>query len=512
MKTAFDYIVIGSGSGGSAVARRLHDAGADVAVIEAGKSTFGVAEIEDPSAWFGLQSGAWDWGHHYTPTERILNRDIPIPRGKGLGGSSATNAMMWYRGVPADYARWDAVAPGWSWDDCLPSFKACETWKGGETALRGGSGPLQITRPDPDHPLTQAMLKGGADMGLPVVEDPNGPEPIGVSLANFNISPEGLRWTSAMGYLGPIMASERLTILCETRALALTFSGDHASGVRVYKDGAEHLLTARSGVILAAGALETPRLMMLSGIGDEAELSRLGLKTRLHAPEIGRNLQDHPLLRALNFRASSPLGPMKGNGGGTLSIWKSAPELDQADLLAFPIQTRSAVPALWDHYDLDGDVFAIGLGVMRSYSKGGITLTGTAPDDPLNIQPNLLSDPRDLKALVAGVEFLLDMVLTPGFSHLFADYVAPDRKVSGEDTVTFARRACSTFFHCCGTAQMGTHTDAPVSPRLGVKGVRGLWVTDASVIPDIPACHTHAPVTMIGERAAQFILEDACLT
>ncbi|MBU0645412.1 MAG: GMC family oxidoreductase, partial [Alphaproteobacteria bacterium] len=121
-------------------------------------------------------------------------------------------------------------------------------------------------------------------------------------------------------------------------------------------------------------------------------------------------------------------------------------------------------------------------------------------------------DPRDLKALVAGVEFLLDMVLTPGFSHLFADYVAPDRKVSGEDAVTFVRRACSTFFHCCGTAQMGTHTDAPVSPRLGVKGVRGLWVADASVIPDIPACHTHAPVTMIGERAAQFILEDACLT
>ncbi|SFJ10376.1 GMC family oxidoreductase [Celeribacter neptunius] len=507
MPEGFDYIVIGSGSGGAAVARRLHDAGARVAVIEAGRSTLGVAEIEDPSQWFGLQSGAWDWGHHYTPTERILGRDIAIPRGKGLGGSSATNAMMWYRGVPADYARWDAVAPGWSWEDCLPAFKASERWQGGERALRGGSGPLEITRPDADHPLTQAMLKGGAAMGLPVIEDPNGPEPLGVGLANFNIDAAGRRHTSAAAYLAPIIGSERLTVLTETLALGLIFEGDRATGVQVSGPEGVADLTASIGVILAAGALETPRLLMLSGIGSEAALARLGIAVRLKSEAVGQNLQDHPLLRALNFRASTPLGPMKGNGGGTLTIWKSKAELPQADLLAFPVQGRSAVPALWEQYDLEGDdVFAIGLGVMRSHSRGEIRLTSADPAAALDIQPNLLSDPRDLTALIQGVEFLMEMVGSDGFQPFFKDHIAPR---STDDIETFVRRSCSTFFHCCGTVQMGADDDAPVSPRLGVKGIRGLWVADASVIPEIPACHTHAPVTMIGERAAQFILEDA---
>jgi len=507
MKTSFDYIVIGSGSGGSAVARRLHDAGADVAVVEAGKSSFGVAEIEDPKAWFGLQSGAWDWGHHYAPTDRILGRDIANPRGKALGGSTATNAMMWYRGVPADYARWDAVAPGWGWQDCMPAFKASECWENGESDLRGGSGPLEITRPAPDHPLTQAMLTGGAAMGLAQVDDPNGPEPEGVGLANFNIDRAGRRHTSAAAYLAPIMTSERLTVLTETLAHYLTFDGDRASGVAVSGPQGEALLTASSGVVLCAGALETPRLLKLSGIGPEAELMRLDIPVKQKADAIGQNLQDHPLLRALNFRASAPLGDLVGNGGGTLTIWKSDDTLAQSDLLAFPIQGRSAVPALWDHYDLEGDdVFAIGLGVMRSHSKGWMRLTSATPTAPLDIQPNLLGDRRDLAALVKGVEFLMDMVASNGFGPLFKDYIAPLRS---DDIETFVRRACSTFFHCCGTAQMGADDATPVSPQLQVKGVRGLWVADASVIPEIPACHTHAPVTMIGERAATFILETA---
>lgn len=503
--STYDYIVVGSGSGGAPVARRLLDAGADVVVVEAGRSTFGVPDIEDPASWFGLQSSAWDWGHQYQPTPRVLDRDISIPRGKGLGGSSATNAMMWYRGVPADYDRWDATAPGWGWDDCLPAFQACETWHGAASPTRGATGPMHITPPDPNHPLTQAMLDGGRDMGLPVNADPNGPEPLGVALANFNIAPDGKRWTSAQGYLEPVM--DRLTVLTQTTATEVLFTGDRATGLRVFRNGTEQILTARKGVVLSAGALETPRLLMLSGIGPEAELARHGLKCRILAQGVGDNLQDHPLVRALNFRANRPLGPMKGNGGGTLTIWKSDDALAQADLLAFPVQGRSGVPALWDAYDLDGDVFAIGLGVMRSFSKGYVRLTGTAPDAPLEVQPNLLADPRDLKALMSGVEFLQDMVATQGFAPLFKDYAAPDTKVSGKDTETFVRRACSTFFHCVGTARMGADDDAPVTPRLAVRGTTGLWIADASVIPEIPACHTHAPVTMIGERAAQFILE-----
>ncbi len=302
-------------------------------------------------------------------------------------------------------------------------------------------------------------------------------------------------------------AKLRVTLRPETRALDLVFTGDRATGVET----AAGRVTARRGVILAAGAFETPRLLTLAGIGPEAELARLGLGCRVRAEGVGQNLQDHPLLRALNFRLTEPFGPMQGNGGGTLTIWKSDASLPEADLLAFPIQGRSGVPALIEHYRLpdQGPLFAIGLGVMRSWSRGRLRLTGTGVDDPLDIRPGLLTDPRDLAAMKRGVEALLDMVTGPAFAGLFAGFAAPEGRLAGDALDSFVRRGCSTFFHCCGTARMGEADDAPVTPRLAVRGTRGLWVADASVIPVIPACHTHAPVTLIGERAATFILEDA---
>lgn len=500
----FDAVIVGSGSGGAAVARRLADAGARVCVVEAGADPAGDPLVRDPLQWFALQSGRWDWGHAYAPQPALDGRIVPIPRGKALGGSSATNAMMWYRGVPADYARWDAVAPGWGWDDCLPAFRASEDWQGGASDLRGAGGPLSIRRAADAHPLTRAMLAGGAAMGLPVLDDPNGPGGEGVALANLNIDAAGYRHTSADGYLRPLAG--RLTILSGTRALEILFDGDRATGVRVAGPGGVQVLSAPR-IVLAAGALETPRLLMLSGIGDPAELALLGLPCRVAAPGVGQNLQDHPLLRALNARAARPMGPAMDNGGGTLTIWRSAPGLDQADLLAFPIQNASGGADLRAAHDLTGEVFAIGLGVMRSHSKGRMRLTGPGPDDPLHIDPNLLGDPRDMAAMVEGVLFLQAMLETPAFAGLFGGHLAPARRADRQGARDFVRLACSTFFHTCGTARMGADADAVCTPRLQVRGTRGLWIADASVIPEIPACHTHAPVTMIGERAATFLLE-----
>lgn len=504
-RSSYDYIVVGSGSGGAPVAHRLSEAGATVLIIEAGRSSFGVPEIEDAAGWFALQQGAWDWGHTYSPTHKVYDRQIAIPRGKALGGSSSINAMMWYRGVPDDYDRWNTVAKGWSWNDCLPTFRVCESWLGTQSSERGVDGPLKITPPDPNHPLTKAMMGGSKAMGLPELDDPNGPESFGVSLANFNIAPDGKRWTSADGYLQN--KSDNLIIKTETLVTEILVEGSYARGVRALCNGKMDTFIADQGVVIACGALETPRLLMLSGIGPEDELKRLGISLKIKAEAVGQNLQDHPLVRALNFKASKPLGAVIGNGGGTLSIWKSHDGLPQADLVAFPIQGKSATPELLEHYDLSGDIFAIGLGVLNSHSSGHMRLTGPSPNDPLHIQPNLLGDERDLKALIRGVEFLQEMVATDGFGELFGGYAAPDKIVRGKETEEFVRRACSTFYHCCGTARMGDGDDAPVSSRLGVKGVEHLWVADASIIPHIPACHTHAPVTMIGERTAQFILE-----
>ena len=503
--SGFDVLVVGSGSGGAPVARRLADAGAQVGVIEAGEDPLGDPQVADPAAWFALQSGRWDWGHSYAPAPALDGRVVPIPRGKALGGSSATNAMMWYRGTPADYESWDAVAPGWGWQDCLPAFLSCETWRGG--GLRGTDGPLQIAQASPDHPLTQAMLAGAAALGLPVVEDPNGPEAEGVALANFNIDSSGRRHSAADAWLRP-MIGRGVTLLTGTRATAILFDGDRACGLRVTDTGGTRDIAAER-IVIAAGALETPRLLMLSGIGPEAELRRLGIAMRIDAPGVGQNLQDHPLLRAVNARPNRPLGPAVGNGGGTLTIWKSDPALPQADLLCFPIQNASGGPALRAAYDVTGDAFAIGIGVMRSHSRGALRLTGANPDDPLLIEPNLLGDPRDRAALVTGLVQVQEMLESPGFAGLFAGHLAPERRLDRDGAERFVRLACSTFFHCCGTARMGADDDAPVTPRLALRGARNLWVADAAVIPTIPACHTHAPVTMIGDRAARFILEDS---
>lgn len=498
-----DFVVIGSGSGGAAVTRRLVDAGAEVCLIEAGPAGWDVPELADPSAWVGLAKGRYDWGHDYAPTPAVLDRVIPIPRGRVLGGSTATNAMMWYRGAPADY---DAWGPGWSFAECLPAFRASEDWEGRASGLRGVGGPLRITRsPDP-HPVAMAMIAGAAELGIPVIDDPNGSDNHGAALSNLNIA-DGRRWTAADGYLRPILSAPNLTIQLESRVLEVMFDGDRACGVAHLVAGVRRETSATRGVILCAGAIETPRLLTLSGVADEADLRRLGLRCRVAAPGVGQNLQDHPLLRALNFHAKRPMGPARDNGGGAIMNWKSDPALAAPDLHAFPIQNRSGVPAIIDHYGLSGDLFAFGAGLMRSYSRGYLRVMTADPDGPLDIQPNFLADPRDLPPLMQAVRDMMDMAQTRAFADLFAGFAAPDRRLDGEDLELFVRRACSTFFHTCGTARMGSDPDAVTDQRLAVRGLRGLWIADASVIPTIPTCNTHAPVTMIGERAAGFILE-----
>jgi len=240
LEKAYDYIVVGGGSGGCAVARRLIDGcDATVLVIEAGEPGIDVAEIDDPAAWVPLGRSRYDWGYDYAPTPRINGRTIGIPRGKVLGGSSAINAMMWYRGHPMDYDAWQAAGcDGWSFKDVLPYFKRCEDWEGGETEFRGAGGPLRIERPADLHPVAEAMLGGSADLGIPVIDDPNGESNEGATPANFNIS-AGKRWSSAKGYLHPILNNNRLTVLTGSLAIGLTVENGRATAVRHLVDAIE---------------------------------------------------------------------------------------------------------------------------------------------------------------------------------------------------------------------------------------------------------------------------------
>lgn len=510
LEKAYDYIVVGAGSGGCPVVRRLIDrSDARVLLVEAGPAGTGVAEIDDPTAWVGLGRAAYDWGYDYAPTPRVNGRVIGIPRGRVLGGSSATNAMMWYRGHPSDYDAWrDAGAAGWDFESCLPYFRRAEDWQGGETHFRGAGGPLRIA-PSPDlHPVAAAMIEGAVELGIPRIEDPNGETNEGAAPANFNIV-DGKRWSSVTGYLLPVADNPRLTILTGSLAISLVLEGTRCVGLRHLVEGDVVETRASSGVVLALGAFDTPRLLMLSGIGDPHELKRLGIRPVLALSGVGRNLQDHPLVQAVVFRARSALGSTRDNGGGSMLNWKSRPDLSKPDIHAFPVQGNSAEPAIRARYDTSGEVFSLGAGVMHSRSVGHVRLLSAEPGGPLEIQPNYLADPADRAAIKIAVTAMLDLAATKAFAEIAEGLVAPDRRISGAELEDFIRDGCSTFFHPVGTCRMGSDEDAVTDSRLRVRGIEGLTISDASVIPIIPTCNTHAPVTMIGERAADFLLEAA---
>ncbi|MFM2278482.1 MAG: hypothetical protein RLZZ444_713, partial [Pseudomonadota bacterium] len=347
LEKAYDYIVVGSGSGGSAVTRRLIEGtDASVLLVEAGPSGLGIPEIDDPTQWVPLGRSRYDWLYDYAPSRHVNGRTIGIPRGKVLGGCSATNAMMWYRGHPLDYDAWgDAGCAGWSFAECLPYFKRAEDWEGGETTYRGSGGPLRIETSKALHPIARAMIDGSAELGIPVIEDPNGESNEGAAPSNFNIV-GGKRWSSVTGYLEPIFDHPRLTILTGSLVTSLVIDKGRITGIRHLVDGKQMETAATTQVVLAAGAFDTPRLLMLSGIGDPAEMARIGIPTNHALPGVGRNLQDHPLVQAVVVRSRKPLGDKLDNGGGSMMNWKSRPDLIQPDIHAFPVQGNSAEPRL----------------------------------------------------------------------------------------------------------------------------------------------------------------------
>jgi choline dehydrogenase len=504
----YDFVIVGGGSGGSVMARRLAErSDATVLLIEAGPSDVDVAAIDDAGRWTALLRGIYDWGYDYAPTPHVNGRVIGIPRGRVLGGSSSINAMTWNRGHPSDYDAWEAAgATGWNFATLLPYFKRAEDWEGGETSWRGAGGPLRIERPRDPHPIAGAMREAAAALGVPVIDDMNGPSNHGAGFPNLN-AVNGVRWSVSRGYLHPAMGRANLTILTNSLVMKLGFEFGRCVSVTHHVDGVPRVTRAAQDVILCAGAIDTPRLLMMSGIGDATELKRLDVPVVSHLKGVGQNLQDHPLLMGVNFAARRPLAPLRDNGGGCIVNWNSRAGLPAPDLHAFMVQGRHAGPDIARTYEFPPDCFAISPGLMRAKSRGYLRLESAAPGGRIEIQPNLLHEASDVQALTEAIDFCMDLAETAPLSSFAARPVSPDRRLSHSEREAFVRQACDTFFHTCGTCAMGTDENAVVDPSLRVRGVDGLRIVDASVIPIIPSCNTNAPVVMIAERAADFIFK-----
>jgi choline dehydrogenase len=487
-----DYVIVGGGTAGCVLAARLSaEPACTVTLIEAGPDVTGLP-ISDPSRWIELGSGPYDWGYTYAGSPGVNGREIPIPRGKVIGGSSATNALLWYRGHPSDYDDWEKRgATGWSYASLLPYFRRSEDWQGGATAQRGAGGPMRIeTSPGP-HPIATALLGAAAELGLPVIDDPNGPTNEGAAYSNLMIS-GGRRCSAAVGYLGPARGRPNLRIVTDSLVVGLLFEGSRCVGVQNIVSGQLHETRADAEVIVCLGAIDSPRLLLRSGFG---AADAVGVPVRADLPEVGRNLQDHPLLEGITFRARGPLGPVRDNGGGAMLNWCSSTATPGApDLHAFVVQGRHADEVLASGYGLEGDVFAISPGLMRSMSAGEVTLE--------TIQPNFLAEPGDVAALAEAVDTVLDLAATGPYRSLTSGPLMPRGRLDAAGKREYIRAACSTFFHAAGTCAIG-----PVlTPSLFVHGAERLRVVDASVFPSLPSCNTTAPVIAVAERAADLIL------
>jgi choline dehydrogenase len=507
---SYDYVIVGGGSAGCVVARRLIDGtDATVLVLEAGGSGDGRPSLWNPPQWVENIGSAYDWDYRYAPSPHVAHRAIPLSLGKVLGGSGSINAMVWARGNRADYDGWaEAGNAGWDFRSVLPLFKKSEDWEDGESEFRGAGGPIRVERARNLHPVVAAFIEAGKSYGMPYLDDLNVPEPEGVGPMNLNVR-DGARSSPAEAYLRPVMGRKNLTVLTGAQAVKLAFTGRRCTGLDFLLDGKLHSVDVSGELILCAGAIHTPRLLLLSGIGPHADLHQLGIDTTLDLPGVGRNLQDHLWIRGLCFEAKHPLPAPNNNLGGSASFWKSQPGLSRPDLMHLPSQLPLISEEIAAQYSIPPNAFSIFPCLVRPRSRGYLRLRSAEANAPLEIQPNFLAERADVDALATGVELGLEIASQPAYRDLIKRWIVPAKQISRQETETFIRRFCVSYLHPVGTCAMGQDCEAVVDAKLRVHGIDGLRIADASVIPTIPSANTNAPSIMIGEFASQLLVADS---
>ena len=519
-----DYVVVGTGSAGSAVAERLSaDPRNRVVVLEAGgKDTD--RRIKMPVTWTQLFRSPIDWDYLTEPQPELNGRRVYWPRGKTLGGSSSMNAMFWIRGFAADYDEWaEHAGEQWSFNRIVKYFKQIESVEGAREPDEGDAGPLHISHQRSPHPLTAAWLRAVQQTGH-TIERANLPQPDGFSQTMVT-QRRGSRWSAADAWLRPALRRKNLTLIADATVTRVIFSDNQAVGVEFENNRGRQFVRARREVLLCAGAVNSAQLLMLSGIGDQEHLQRHGIEVVHNLPEVGQNLQDH-LAAVLNFgvdrctlfAAGKPLstanylmrrrGMLTSPAGEAYGFVRSRPELALPDL-----ELIFAPGPFLDQGLGQPQRHGVAFGpiLQKPHSSGRISLRSADPNDKPIIDPRYLSDPGglDRAAMLEGLRMCAKIADAPALAGVLGPIIRPIGATDiSEATLEKALyEEGQGFFHPVGTCRMGTDSASVVNPELEVRGVRGLRVADASVMPIITRGHTHAPSVLIGAKAADLIAE-----
>jgi choline dehydrogenase len=499
----FDYVVIGAGSAGSVVASRLsEDPAARVLVLEAGGAEV-PPDVAVPALWYKQLGSAIDWKYQSVPQEGLLGRRTHEPRGKLKGGTSNLHIMMHVRGAPYDFDDWAyGGCPGWAHRDVLPYFQRIEDQEDRTSPLSGQGGPLHVinAKRHGPNPTSEAFIDACLELGYPYTEDFNGPTLEGVGFHHLDIK-DGKRQSAAVAYLDPALGRPNLTFIGDANAERLLFSGTRCVGVEYQKGDERGAARAAREVIVCAGAIESPKLLLLSGIGSAAALSRLGLPVLVDLPGVGENFHNHVLTGVIG-ECSRPVPPGRLNLSECALFCRSSPSLPAPDLqIAF-------VHVPFDLIVGQGHPNSVSIlpGVVRPLSRGSIRLASTDPRDPPLIDPAYLSVASDRERLVEGVKLARRIFATKAFSAWIERELRPGPYVQSDGQLhTWVRQTADSYHHQAGSCKMGLDAMAVVDPELRVHGISGLRVADASVMPNVPSGNCHTAILVIGERAADFV-------